>query len=310
MPAVRALRIAMRMGVAIGLGLSALGGSVRAQAGDSPIPPSPRSAVKSAIPAPKTTSSEWILRATVRLHNGKNTGSGTIIASTPQETLILTAWHVIDGARDLKVALHRYNFGLEKIVRDSSEWPRMVSGTVVASRKNADIAIVRLKGIGLMPYVARMELADREPPRDTVVASVGIVQGNDLTYWESRVWGQALIDFHRGGGERLFIMTQKPPEFGRSGGGLYRIEDQTLIGVAVGQAHLKGLKAPIGVFAGARDVRELLENQNLDIIVARSRSFDGSRHRAISVNPSSSVGSGSGSAARSSPARTARSSER
>src|SRR5437764_787909 len=52
-----------------------------------------------------------VVRATVQLRNGDRRGSGTVISSVPNETWILTAAHVVAKATDIKVELHRFNFG-------------------------------------------------------------------------------------------------------------------------------------------------------------------------------------------------------
>lgn len=224
-----------------------------------------------------------IIRATVVIKGGPNRGSGTIIASVKGETLILTAWHVVSGQDQPVVALHRYNLGLERTARAPGRWPQEHPATVVASDKDCDLAVLRIKGLRTLPHVATLEQNGYGPLRGQKVASVGITGGIDLSYWESAVVGRAAIDLGRGGGRRLFLITVKPPEPGRSGGGLYR-EDGALVGVTVGQIRTPSAKGEVwGVFSGARDVNELLAGANLDALVSRSARESGRHNRKDSA---------------------------
>lgn len=222
-----------------------------------------------------------IIRATVVIKGGPNRGSGTIIASVPGDTLILTAWHVVAGQDQPIVALHRYNLGLERTSRAPGRWPQEHPARVVASDKDCDLAILRVSGLSKpLPHIATLEQNGYGPLRGQVVASVGVTGGVDLSYWESAVVGRAAIDLNRGGGRRLFLITVKPPEPGRSGGGLYR-EDGALVGVTVGQIRTPAAKGEVwGVFANTRDVSELLASRDLDAVVARSIRESANRSRA------------------------------
>src|SRR5262249_30093303 len=74
-----------------------------------------------------------IIRATVQLRNGQNRGSGTVIASVPDRTWILTAAHVVRDASALQVELHRFNFsGRITGLTEGGGWPRLVRGEVLA----------------------------------------------------------------------------------------------------------------------------------------------------------------------------------
>src|SRR3954451_25140732 len=52
-----------------------------------------------------------VVRPTVQIRNGDRRGSATVISSVPDETWILTAAHVVEKPSQLKVELHRFNFG-------------------------------------------------------------------------------------------------------------------------------------------------------------------------------------------------------
>ncbi len=206
-------------------------------------------------------------RPTVMVRRGKHQGSGTVIASIPGESLVLTASHVLAGDGPLYIEVHRYNLGLER--RQPAEgWPREIPARVVALDKAADLAVLRVTGFEAMPFVARIAPGPGEPPRGEAVVSVGIDLGETLASWGSRVFDYAKIDMGNGGGSRPFLLVEKPPEHGRSGGGLFTT-DGTVVGVCVGRAEVvRGRR--FGVFASSESIRRILREHDLDAAVARS----------------------------------------
>src|SRR5690242_12494598 len=103
-------------------------------------------------PAPRD---DLTFRPTVLVRNGSSQGSGTIIASTEGETLVLTASHVVEEPGSLSVELHRYNLGVEH-AQSSRRWPLSFAAKVAAADVAADVAILRVRGLGALPYVARL----------------------------------------------------------------------------------------------------------------------------------------------------------
>ena len=138
-------------------------------------------------------------RPTVMVRKKASQGSGTVIASVEGETLILTAAHVVEGPGPLWVELHRYNFGVEK-TEPRAAWPLAVAAEVVATDPAGDLAVVRLRGHPPLPYVARLAPGDEEPTRGSVVTSVGIDGGTNLSSWRTEVGGVAWLAMHEGGG--------------------------------------------------------------------------------------------------------------
>ncbi len=206
-------------------------------------------------------------RPTVIVRRGKHQGSGTVIASIPGESLVLTASHVLEGDGALYIEVHRYNLGLERR-QPAAGWPREVPARVVALDKASDLAVIRVAGFEAMPYVARIAPGSGEPPRGEAVVSVGIDLGETLASWGSRVFDYARIDMGNGGGPRPFLLVEKPPEHGRSGGGLFTT-DGTVVGVCVGRAEIIRGKR-FGVFASSESIRRILREHDLEAAVARS----------------------------------------
>jgi S1-C subfamily serine protease len=205
-----------------------------------------------------------VIRPTVQIRNGTQRGSGTILASVPGETLILTAAHVVRNPAALQIELHRHNLGQSTTgLSEGGGWPRLVPASVVATDPAADVAVVRITGMVALPHVARFDPGAEEPAPGDVLSSVGIDRTRFLTRWRTKVQGAALIDMSQGGGSRRFIVTTRYPEHGRSGGGLYR-GDGAVVGVCIGQLNLRPGQPKVGIFASVESIRRLLHENGLD----------------------------------------------
>ena len=205
-------------------------------------------------------------RPTVLIRKGNTQGSGSVITSVPGETLILTVAHAVQEPGDLLVELHRYNLGLERGA-DPGGWPRRVPAEVVAVDKAGDVALIRIRKMVALPFVARLADGDAEPPPGTVVTSLGIDQATHLSSWTARVYGGVDWALKREGVERPFLITDRAPEHGRSGGGLF-LADGTLVGICVGRIELKDDLA-LGVFAPAASIHRLIRAHRDKVEAAR-----------------------------------------
>jgi S1-C subfamily serine protease len=229
----------------------------------------PRAPADRPVPADNGT-----FRPTVVVRRGTAQGSGTVIASVEGETLVLTAAHVVRGTGELRVELHRYNLGLEKKAV-AGPWPRTVPAEVAGQDVAADVAVVRVRGIRTLPYVARLDVSGQEPRAGTHVTSVGIDRATHFSGWTAEIRGVTRLTLPHGGDERAFLVTSRAPDPGRSGGGLFR-DDGQLIGVCVGRAELDKDRT-LGIFAADESIRLLLREHNLLPAVARSQPGDAGR---------------------------------
>ncbi len=207
-------------------------------------------------------------RPTVLVRRGTSQGSGTIIASVDGETLVLTAAHVIRDTGPISIELHRYNLGLERTRGIPGPWPQPVAARLAAADTAADLAILRIEGLEPLPYVARLASPRREPAIDSTVTSIGIDLGTRLSGWSSRLVEVLWFELNDSRDERLFFLTARTPEYGRSGGGLF-LPGGELVGVCVGHAELvRGHR--LGVFASRESIQQLLMENGLDVVVERS----------------------------------------
>lgn len=129
-----------------------------------------------------------VVSPTVQFRHGGKTGSGTIVHSAPDNTLILTAAHVVKDANDLKVEIHRHNLNPSArtaILTDGGGWPRMVPATVEVFDTAADVALVRIRGMARLPSVSRFDPEATEPVKGNVLTSVGIDRSLHLTRWRT-----------------------------------------------------------------------------------------------------------------------------
>jgi S1-C subfamily serine protease len=222
-------------------------------------------------------SHDWTFRPTVVVRRGTSQGSGTIIASIEGETLVLTAAHVVQDQGPITVELHRYNLGLERMAPAPGAWPRPVNAFVAASDPAADLAILRIEKLAALPYVARLAPGPADPASDSLVTSIGIDLGTRLSSWTTRLVETLWFELNDSRDERLFFITDRVPEHGRSGGGLF-LPNGELVGVCVGHAELvRGER--MGVFASRESIRQLLRDDRLAAVVARSELRQSSRSR-------------------------------
>ena len=213
-------------------------------------------------------SDSWTFRPTVLVRRGTSQGSGTIIASVERETLVLTAAHVLRGRGPIVVELHRYNLGIEKQPSIPGKWPRQVAAETVASDNLADLAILRIRDMVALPFVARLGPEVSEPAAKASLTSVGIDLGAKLSSWNTQLVEVLWFELNDSGTERPFLVTERIPEHGRSGGGIFD-KSGTLVGVCVGHAELvKGKR--MGVFSSVENVRQLLREHELTSLIERS----------------------------------------
>ncbi len=148
---------------------------------------------------------------------------------------------------------------------------------MAATDPAADLAILRIEKIVALPYVARLAPGFEDPASDSLVTSIGIDLGTQLSSWTTRLVESLWFELNDSGEERLFFITVRTPEHGRSGGGLF-LPNGDLVGVCVGHAELvRGER--MGVFASRESIRQLLRDDRLAEIVIRSELRQSNRRR-------------------------------
>jgi len=69
--------------------------------------------------------------------------------------------------------------------------------------------------------------------------------------------------------DRPFLVTTRPPEHGRSGGGLF-LPGGELVGVCVGRIEILKRNRQLGLFASSASIRRMLRDHDLDGTIVRS----------------------------------------
>jgi len=211
---------------------------------------------------PPLPGDDWTFRPTVIIRQGNSQGSGSVISSVRGEALILTAAHVVSNRGKPRVEFHRYNVGMER-TKSGEGWPRSYPAEVVGADRAADVAVIRVRGLPPLPYVARLASPGGEPRKGSRVTSVGIDLGTQLSSWPTQITRIERFEMQGGGSPRLFLVTGRAPEHGRSGGGLY-LANGDLVGVCIGRARLgKGKGRVSGIFASTSSIRRLLQLHNV-----------------------------------------------
>ena len=110
--------------------------------------------------------------------------------------------------------MHRYNVGRERTKTIPGSWPRPVAATLAAADSAADLAVLRLRNLGELPFVARLASDRTQPAPDSVVNSVGIDLGAKLTIWTTRLVETVWFELDESDEERPFLITVHTPEHG------------------------------------------------------------------------------------------------
>jgi S1-C subfamily serine protease len=172
---------------------------------------------------------------TVQLRGDGTVGSGVLIYSQPQgdessssATFVLTAHHVV-----LEVMGGKASRKLVEEIRvlDGSDAfdPEVLSGEVVLTDRDHDLALLRLRTGRRFPYV--IEFAPREEARKidvfTPAYAVGCPLGNRPLPTAGEISSKSKVV-----GDQVFWMLNAPTFFGNSGGGIYLGSTCQLIGIS------------------------------------------------------------------------------
>ena len=212
-------------------------------------------------------------RPTVMIRRGTSIGTGTVIASAGGGALVLTASHVVAGTGPILVEVNRFNLGVEKF-RDAAGFPKRVEAAVVARDAGADLAILKIPGGVDFPYASQVGRGDATPPVGSPVTSIGFDKGARLVGFSTRVRSVDRVDLGKGGGMRPFLITDDPPEVGRSGGGLFRA-DGVLVGVCVGRIEIDR-RTTYGLFSTHGNIKALIRSDEA-VAAAMARATLGPR---------------------------------
>ena len=206
-------------------------------------------------------------------------GSGTIIRSTPDETIILTCAHIFkveESARQF--APKRFPFKIEVHLSDGQLRPlsepdrkgayragvHMVErhqGEAIDYDFSRDVGLIRIRPGRRLP-ASPVVPANWSPRPGVKMTTVGCSQGNDATAWSTwitnpSVRGVANLPNYEA------VECNFAPLQGRSGGGLY-----TLDGYLAGVCDFAEPAGGRGLYATPKTIHQFLDRNNLTVCYA------------------------------------------
>ncbi len=191
-------------------------------------------------------------------------GSGTLIYSTPEESIILTCAHIfhIDGVSQqphpsrfpLKIRVDLFDGKLSG-TRTPQVHPTEtdIPGEAIDYDFAGDVGLIRIRPGRRLPF-SRVVPADWTPREKMPLTTVGCSEGNDATAWSTWVTRPHIrLQTEKG----LYDATEcaYPPKQGRSGGGLF-----TLDGLVAGVCDFNdGPRGAHGLYASPKTIHRMLD---------------------------------------------------
>ncbi|MBD3672216.1 MAG: trypsin-like peptidase domain-containing protein [Planctomycetaceae bacterium] len=195
--------------------------------------------------SPTRNPMEAAVRLRVNQGGSINFGTGTIIESRPEYTLILSCGHIFRGAdSSTRIAVDYYD----------GEEPTTWAGRLVRFNDKSDVGLVIVKPERVLPAVRISSRPDNVSKRE-LVFSIGCGNGEPPTRWQMFV--KSVDQFV---GSSIIECTQAPVS-GRSGGGLFNRSGE-LIGVCMAADR----KRNSGLYAGLKEVHKLLDASSLSAL--------------------------------------------
>jgi thiol-disulfide isomerase/thioredoxin len=206
---------------------------------------------------------------------GKNTvgfGSGTIIYSTPKESLILTCAHIfkLDGRvksvppsqfpREIKIDL--FDGKLHGTNPAQMHYLETVEGEAVDYDMTLDVGLIRIHPGRRLP-ASRVAPAYWHPASQMRMLAVGCPEGQDATAWHTVIVNPKMPGSVIGSPSYEAIECLKAPKLGRSGGGLF-----TDNGYIAGVCNFAEPRGDHGLYATPKSIYRLLDRNQLASLYA------------------------------------------
>lgn len=202
--------------------------------------------------APKATSADARAKiaalASVRIRvsydNKVQFGSGTVIQHRGGTAIILTCAHIMDQAKNPKVEVDVFS-------GDRTRKPRTVIGKVIGHHIKSDVGLISVK-TKMRLSVAEVLPPGLKPKKGDRVYSYGCNNGKLPTLQQAKI---SAVNPYTGPNN---LQTDRAPENGRSGGGLF-----TAAGQVVGVCSAADNKRNHGLYAGNQAIYEMLRKHKL-----------------------------------------------
>ena len=198
-------------------------------------------------------------------------GSGTIIHSTPEESLILTCAHIfkLDGRKTpaaaqfpRRIVIDRFDGRLQGTKPAKVHFVESFEGKALDYDFSLDVGLIRMRPGRQLPSSRVVPTSFDLKSRMKVVA-VGCPEGHDATVWHTVVRRPRIQNFLSGQPNYEAIECDVAPKEGRSGGGLY-----TLDGYVVGVCNFAEPQGDHGLYATPRSIYTILNRNSLASLYA------------------------------------------
>lgn len=216
-----------------------------------------------------------VVRITVKDGRAWGYGSGTVIKSTADETLILTCAHIFptNGRRPVPPSEFALPVTVEffdgKLGGPGGQTVRPIGAPhrarVVDYDHDLDVGLVSVRPGRVMP-ASKVVPPRWKPSRDFSMYTVGCSHGQDATAWNTRIT-EPLVRGLDGKRSYEAIQCSYSPKQGRSGGGLFT-DDGYLAGVCNFAFHPRLSQ---GLYATPRSIYKILDRNNLQDVYSPPR---------------------------------------
>ena len=209
---------------------------------------------------------ETVVRIKVHGQGAIGFGSGTIISSTPSESIILTCAHIFKMERGSQYPPSRFP---RKITIDlfdgrlSETQPPQVhysnesyEGRAIDYDFVRDVGLIRITPGRRLPY-ARVVPTNWTPEAGKAMITVGCSESRDATAWSTKISNPTMRG-RSGGGAYDAIECLVAPKQGRSGGGLF-----TYDGYVAGVCDFAEPMGNHGLYAAPSSIYALLDRNKL-----------------------------------------------
>jgi hypothetical protein len=231
-----------------------------------------RDDVAGSPPAPNPKPWETVVRIKVHGQGSIGFGSGTIIYSTPEESIILTCAHIfkLEGRqqaapakfpRPISIDLFDGNLRGQQVHYANETYP----GKAIDYDFTRDVGLIRIKPGRKLP-AARVVPKHWHPKERMLMTTVGCSEGRDATAWNTTIVRPGMQGSLSGNPTYEAIECITAPKQGRSGGGLF-----TSDGYVAGVCDFAEPRGDRGLYATPTSIYQLLDRNRLAFCYAPIR---------------------------------------
>jgi thiol-disulfide isomerase/thioredoxin len=214
---------------------------------------------------------ETVVRIKVMNTHSIGFGSGTIIHSTPKESLIITCAHIFKLERRRQYAPSEFPLPIKVDLFDGKlrgtspaqvHFQETVDATAIDYDFVRDVGLIRIRPGRRLP-ACRVVPAHWEPKARMRMLTVGCSEGHDATAWATSIVRPRMQGFLAGNSTYEAVECLVAPKQGRSGGGLFT-EDGYIAGVC----NFAEPQGDHGLYATPRSMYSILDRNHLAALYA------------------------------------------